>query len=324
MKFAVIGAGAVGGFYGALLAKAGHEVAFVARGAHRDAMLANGLRILSAPDSVGEFTVKCRVETDPAAIGPVDVVILAIKTYSNAETLPTLGSLFGPHTSILTLQNGVDSADQLAEAFGRERVIGGATYIAVGIEAPGVIRHTGTHRRIVFGEYFDELPDLSPRVAALKPVFEAANIQTEAVTDIRQRVWEKFIYLAPMAAFTGASRLPIGPIWGDEFIREMFLSAVDEVEAVARATGIGIEAGVRNRITAYTAGVPKTMRSSLLIDLSQGKRIEVEALQGSVVRRGAAVGVPTPIMSALYAVLKPHAGGAELQSAKVPGSQGAT
>jgi 2-dehydropantoate 2-reductase len=323
MKFAVIGAGAVGGFYGAMLAKSGvssgalakegNEVAFVARGAHRDAMRANGLQILSAPDSVGTFTVKCQVESDPARIGPVDLVILAVKTYSNAETLPTLKPLFGPHTSILTLQNGVDTAEELATVFGRERVIGGATYIAAAIEAPGVIRHTGTHRRIVFGEYFDATPALSSRVAALKTVFDAADIQTEAVTDIQTRVWEKFIYLAPMAAFTAASRLPIGPIWADEFIREMFLSAVDEVERVAHASGIPVAEGQRHRITAYTANVPKTMRSSLLIDLSQGKKIEVEALQGSVVRRGANVGVPTPIMSALYAVLKPYAQGASVQ-----------
>jgi 2-dehydropantoate 2-reductase len=320
MKFAVIGAGAVGGFYGALLARSGQDVAFVARGAHRDAMLADGLKIISAPDSVGEFVVNCQVESDPAKIGPVDVVILAIKTYSNAETLPTLAPLFGPNTSILTLQNGVDSADELAAAFGPNRVIGGVTYIATGIDSPGVIRHTGTHRRVVFGEYFDQLSDLSPRVAALKTIFEAADIQTEAVTDIRSRTWEKFIYLAPMAAFTAAARLPIGPIWDDEYIREMFLSAVDEVERVARASDVPIAEGVRNRIKAYTEGVPKTMRSSLLIDLSQGKRIEVEALQGSVVRRGASVGVPTPIMSSLYAVLKPHANG---ESAAAAGSESA-
>jgi 2-dehydropantoate 2-reductase len=316
MKFAVIGAGAVGGFYGAMLKRYGNEVAFVARGAHRDAMRTNGLQILSAPDSVGAINVTCQVESDPAKIGPVDIVILAIKTYSNAETFPALKPLFGPNTSIITLQNGVDSADELAAAFGKDRVIGGATYIAAAIEAPGVIRHTGTHRRIVYGEYFDAKAEISPRVAALKTVFEAADIQTEAVTDIQTRVWEKFIYLAPMAAFTAASRLPIGPVWGDEFIREMFLSAVDEVERVARATGIPVAEGQRNRITAYTANVPKTMRSSLLIDLSQGKKIEVEALQGSVVRRGAKAGVPTPIMSSLYAVLKPHASGApELPSA---------
>jgi len=309
MKFAVIGAGAVGGFYGALLAKSGHDVSFVARGAHRDAMLANGLRILSAPEAVGEIVVHCPVETEPARIGVVDVVLFAVKTYSNAETLPTLRPLFGPDTSILTLQNGVDSAEELAAVFGRAPVIGGATYIAGGIESPGVIRHNGTHRRIVFGEYFDPGSEPSPRVSALAAKIAAADIQTEAVADVRTRLWEKFIYLAPMAAFTGASRLSIGPIWGDDFIREMFLKAVDEVELVARAAGINVPPGVRHRITEYTANVPKTMRSSLLIDLSQGRKIEVEALQGSVVRRGLASGVPTPIMSALYSVLKPHAMG---------------
>ncbi len=309
MKFAVVGAGAVGGFYGALLSKAGQDVSFIARGAHREAMLAHGLRIASGPDAVGDFIVRCPVEPDPATIGPVDVVIIAIKTYSNAETFPALAPLIGPGTAILTLQNGVDSAEELAAVAGRDAVIGGATYIAAGIEAPGVIRHNGTHRRIVFGEYFNPPADVSPRVAALAAIFAAADIQTEAVADIRPRLWEKFIYLAPMAAFTGAARLPIGPVWGDAFVREMFLSAVDEVERVARATGIDVPPGVRHRITEYTAGVPKTMRSSLLIDLSQGKKIEVEALQGSVVRRGAAAGVPTPIMSALYAVLKLHANG---------------
>lgn len=311
MQFAIVGAGAVGGFYGALLAKAGHDVSFVARGEHRDAINRDGLKILSGPEAVGEIIVRCPAHSDPGAIGPVDVVIIAVKTYSNADTFPTLAPLIGPRTSILTLQNGVDSAEELAAVFGEAAVIGGATYIAAGIEAPGVIRHTGTHRRIVFGEYFGGGDQPSARVAALAAVFANADIQTEAVADIRVRLWEKFIYLAPMAAFTGASRLPIGPVWGDTFTREMFLSAVDEVERVARASGVPVPPGVRDRIAAYTAGVPPTMRSSLLIDLSQGKKIEVEALQGSVVRRGQAAGVPTPIMSALYAVLKPHARGSQ-------------
>lgn len=307
MKFAVIGAGAVGGFYGALLSKAGQDVSFVARGAHRDAMRANGLTIHS--ESLGDIVVHCPVETDPAQIGVVDVVIIAVKAYSNAETFASLKPLVGPGTAIVTLQNGVDSAEELAAVFGEAAVIGGATYIAAGIEAPGVIRHKGTHRRIVFGEYFNPSSEPSARVRTLEPIFAGADIQTEAVADIRLRLWEKFIYLAPMAAFTAASRLPIGPIWADEFIREMFLQAVDEVERVARASGIDVPPGVRHRITEYTANVPASMRSSLLIDLSMGKRIEVEMLQGSVVRRGLATGVPTPIMSALYAVLKPYAHG---------------
>jgi 2-dehydropantoate 2-reductase len=309
MRFAVIGAGAVGGYYGALLSKAGHDVSFVARGAHLEAIRANGLRIISAPDVVGDFTVRCPAESDPGKIGVVDTVIFAIKTYDNAATLPTLAPLLGANTTVLTLQNGVDSAEEVAASVGEARTLGGATYIATGIESPGVIRQNGTHRRIVCGEYFAPGPEVSPRASELETIFKAANIHGESVPDIRVPLWEKFIYLAPMAAFTGASRLPIGATWNDAHNRAMYLDAVDEVERVAIASGISVVPGVRNRIEKYTAGIPPSTRSSLLIDLSQGKRIEVEALQGSVVRRGKAAGVATPIMSALYAVLKPWAGG---------------
>lgn len=139
---------------------------------------------------------------------------------------------------------------------------------------------------------------------------KAADIHAEAVADARVPIWEKFVYLAPFAAFTGAARLPIGPLWADEGSRAAFLKAVAEVESVARASGIALPADVRQRIEEYTATIPPATRSSLLIDLSQGRRIEVESLPGSVVRRGRRVGVPTPVMEALYAVLKPHAAGA--------------
>ena len=139
---------------------------------------------------------------------------------------------------------------------------------------------------------------------------KGADIHAEAVPDSRDTTWEKFTYLAPFAAFTGAARLPIGPLWSDDYIQNMFLDAVMEVAAVARAHGVRLPADHRNRIFEYAIKLPPATRSSLLIDLSQQKRIEVEALQGSVVRRGQKVGVPTPIMSALYAVLKPWANGA--------------
>jgi 2-dehydropantoate 2-reductase len=137
----------------------------------------------------------------------------------------------------------------------------------------------------------------------------AADIQAEPVADVKHAVWEKFTYLAPFAAFTGAARLPIGPLWADEYCRNLFLDAVMEVAGVARAHDAVLPADHRQRVFEYATKLPPGTRSSLLIDLSQGKRIEVEALQGSVVRRGAKVGVPTPIMAALYAVLRPHAGG---------------
>ena len=167
-------------------------------------------------------------------------------------------------------------------------MIGGATYIATALAEPGLIVQTGTHRRIVFGEVFGVLPRLSGRVRELEQVLAGADIQAEAVDDGRVRIWEKFIFLATLAGFTGASRLPIGPLWADPQVRAQFLEGCREVERLARAEGIGIAADVIDRIEAYAAGIPGTMRSSLLIDLALGKRIEVEALQGAVVRRAAA------------------------------------
>ncbi len=306
MRIAVIGAGAVGGYYGALLSRAGADVSFVARGAHRDAIRASGLRIIGVQ---GDFTVKVAAEDDPARIGPVDVVIVAVKTYDNDTAFPLVKPLMGPGTAVLTLQNGVDSAEDLARVVGQEAVIAGPTYIATAIDAPGVIRQTGSHRRIVFGEVFNPGTEVSPRVRALADLMLKADIHAEPVADARIPLWEKFIYLAPFAAFTGAARLPIGPIWSDEESRAAFMTAVAEVERVARASGINVAADVADKVATYTGGIPSTTRSSLLIDLSAGKRIEVESLPGSVVRRGRAAGVDTPMMRALYAVLRPWAMG---------------
>jgi 2-dehydropantoate 2-reductase len=306
MHIAVIGAGAVGGYYGAMLARSGQQVSFVARGAHLETIRERGLRIES--ESVGSFTVTAAAESDAARIGPVDLVLFTVKTYDNGAALRQIPALLRDDTVVLTLQNGVDSAGEVASVAGETRTIAGATYIATAVEAPGLIRQTGSHRRIVFGECFgDAAAAASARVQAIAQVMTAADIHAEAVADARVPIWEKFVYLAPFAAFTGAARLPIGPIWEDADGRANFLAAVEEVEAVARASGVAIAVDLRQRIETYTATIPPTTRSSLLIDLSQGKRIEIESLAGSVVRRGAALGVPTPRMAALYAVLKPHA-----------------
>jgi 2-dehydropantoate 2-reductase len=306
MKFVFIGAGAVGGYYAARLARSGQDVSVVARGAHLEAIRAQGLRIVGP---LGDFTVPLAAESDPERIGPADVVVLTVKTYDNLTAIPLIAPLLGPQTTVLTLQNGVDSADQVAAAVGQARTIAGATYIATGIASPGVIEQIGTHRRVVYGECFGAPEGISARVAAIEPIFRAADIQVEAVADVRPAIWEKFSYLAPFAAFTGASRLPMGPVRTDPYTREMFLAAVAEVARVAEAHGVSLPPDHMDRTVKYVASVPATTKSSLLIDLLQGKKIEVEALQGSVVRRGRAKGVPTPIMSALYAVLKPHADG---------------
>lgn len=307
MRIATLGSGAVGGYYGARLARAGHDVTFIARGAHLAAIRERGLEIRSP--MLGDFTVRAPAEEDTSKVGRVDLVVVAVKAYDNATALPMVRPMIDPGTTVLTLQNGVDSVNELAALVGEEAVIGGTTYIATALAAPGLIEQTGTHRRVVFGEVFGALPRSSDRVRAIHEALAGADIQAEAAPDGRIPIWEKFIFLASLAGFTGASRLPIGPVWNDEFIRARFLDGCREVERLARAEGVQVAADVIDRLSAYIAGIPGSMRSSLLIDLSQGKRIEVEALLGSVVRRAARAGVDVPIMSTLYAVLKPYAAG---------------
>ncbi|MBI2835818.1 MAG: 2-dehydropantoate 2-reductase [Acidobacteria bacterium] len=307
MHVVVLGSGAVGGYYGAKLARAGHRVTFLARRGHLRAIRERGLLIWSP---LGDFVVQANAEEDPACVEQADVVLFAVKTYDNATAIPMLAPLVGPSTTVLTLQNGVDSAEAIASAVGRDKVVAGSAYIAAALSAPGLIEQTGTHRRIIFGEVFSVGTTVSGRVSRIADAMASADIEVEAVADARVPIWEKFIYLAPFAAFTGAARLPVGPLWADADIRAQFLAAVAEVEAIARAERIPLSADLRARMLTYAEKLPPSTRSSLLIDLSQGKRIEVDALQGAVVRRGRAAGVPTPIMATLYAVLKPYEHGA--------------
>lgn len=302
MKISILGSGAVGGYYGARLVRAGHDVTFIARGAHLTAMREHGLTIRSP--ALYDFTVPVRAEDDTGRVGPVDLVLVAVKAYDNQTALPMLPPMLGDGTIVLTVQNGVDSASEVASVVGESRTLGGATYIATALESPGVIVQTGSHRRIRFGEVFGDLPRISDRVTRLRDMFAAADIEVDIAGDGRVPIWEKFVFLAALAGFTGAARLPIGPIWADPFVRAQFLAGCREIEAVARAEGVPVAADVVDRISPYVEKIPGTMRSSLLIDLQNGKRTEVEALQGSVVRRGAARGVPTPILSTLYGLLK--------------------
>jgi 2-dehydropantoate 2-reductase len=308
MRIAFLGSGAVGGYYGAKLARAGHDVTFIARGAHLAAIRERGLEIRSA--ALGDFVARGRAEEDTSRVGAVDLVVVTVKTYDNPTALPLLKPMLGDDTVVLTIQNGVDSAGDVAAIAGEARTLGGTTYIATALEAPGLIVQTGDHRRIVFGEAFGPLPRVTERVTRIHQAFERADIQSFPVGDGRVPIWEKFIFLAALAGFTGAARLPIGPVWADPFTKAQFLAASREIETLALAEGVQVAADVVERIVPYVDRIPGTMRSSLLIDLQQGKRIEVEALQGAVVRRAAKLGIPVPIMSTLYSVLKLHEGGA--------------
>lgn len=307
MRFAIVGSGAVGGYFGAKLARNGEDVAFIARGAHLDAIRRNGLSIHSS--QLGDFVVRAPAESDSKNVGPVDVVLFTVKAYDNPDALRLLPPLMGTESVVLTLQNGVDSIDEVAAAVGRSRVLGGTTYVATALEAPGVIVQTGTHRSIIFGEVFEDRGQISSRVCALADVLAPADIEVTPVPDGLVPIWDKFVYLAPFSGFTGASRKPIGGIWQDAQAREMFYQAAREIAALAQAEGVAISPDRFQTLEHYMNSIPPSVRSSLLIDLEAGKRIEVEALQGAAIRRAAKHGLSMPIIATLYAVLKPWANG---------------
>ena len=307
MRFAILGSGAVGGYFGAKLSRAGQDVTFIARGAHLEAIRARGLDVKSA--RLGDFNVRAPAESDTARVGPVDVAIVSVKAYDNATALPMLAPLMGPDTVVLTLQNGVDSVDEVAAVVGRPRVLGGTTYVATALEGPGLIVQTGVHRSIILGEVFGDTGRISPRVQALADVLTTADIQITAVPDARVPIWDKFVYLVAFSGFTGAARAPIGPVWKNALARETFYACSREVAAIAQAEGVAISANRFDTLKEYMDNIPPATRSSLLIDLEQGKRIEVEALQGAAIRRATKHGLPTPIISTLYSVLKPWEAG---------------
>jgi len=317
MRFAILGSGAVGGYFGAKLARAGQDVTFIARGAHLDAIRNQGLEVQSA--KLGDFTVRAAAESDTAKVGPVDVAVVSVKAYDNPTALPMLKPMIGPDTVVLTLQNGVDSTDEVAAVVGKEHVLGGTTYVASALEGPGLIVQTGVHRSIIFGEVFG-LPDaasaksgdlslITPRVQAIADVLASADIHVTPVADARVPIWDKYVYLVAFSGFTGASRLAIGHIWKYPHVQEMFYAASREIAAIAKAEGVTISENRFETLREYMANIPPSTRSSLLIDLEQGKRIEVEALQGAAVRRAAKHGLAVPIVSTLYALLKAWEGG---------------
>lgn len=302
MKVAILGSGAVGGYFGAKLARAGQDVTFIARGAHLEAIRAKGLEVRSA--KLGDFSVAAAAESDTAKVGPVDLVLVSVKAYDNATALPLLKPMMGPGTAVLTLQNGVDSVNDVAAVVGDGPVLGGTTYVATALEGPGLIVQTGVHRSIIFGEVFGDRSRISPRVQEIADIFATADIQVTPVADARVPIWDKFVYLVAFSGFTGAARLAIGHIWKYPQVQEMFYATSREIAAIAKAEGVTISADRFETLKTYMDNIPPTTRSSLLIDLEQGKRIEVEALQGAAVRRAQKLGVPVPITSTLYAVLK--------------------
>jgi 2-dehydropantoate 2-reductase len=302
VRIAVVGAGGVGGYYGALLRRSGQDVTFLARGRHLQAIQAGGLRIES---TLGEpFVLPVRASGTPADVGPVDLALFTVKSYDSAAAAAALPPMLAPGAAVLTLQNGVENVEVLAAAVGRGRVLGGLCQIFCHIAAPGVIRHTGGPRRVVLGELDGEI---TPRAEAAHAAFAAAGVPVELSRVILVDMWEKYLFISAQGGMTALTRMPVGVIRSTPAMFEMYLQVAEEVASVGRAHGVPIPSGERERVRRFAAALPPDAYSSLYNDLVTGRPMEVDALQGTVIRLGERYGVPTPNARAIYAALLPHA-----------------
>ena len=304
MRIAVMATGAVGGYFGARLARAGHEVAFVARGRQLEALRAHGLRVYSP---LGDLHLPdIEVTGDPAGIGTVDLVLFTVKLWDTTEAADAIKPLLGGNTGVISLQNSVVKDDILRHALGAEHIIGGVCYIAATIAEPGVIRHTGRLARLVFGEYDGSR---SARVRQFGDACADAGIDAEISDRIEQVIWEKFVFLVGVSGTTSLARSVIGPIRSHPRSRAFLRDAMEEVVQVARAQGVPLPAGYADDRLAFVDQMDAGASSSMSRDLEQGNRLEVDWLSGDVAERGTRLGVAAPRNRAIADILSIYSDG---------------
>lgn len=304
MKFAILGAGGIGGYYGGVLARAGHDVQMLARGANLAALRDKGVEVRT-PDQA--FVVKVRAVETPQQFGPVDCAIVAVKTYSLSEVAPAARHLAEHGALILPLLNGVDIADRLIElGVPKSGVLGGLTTISAARIAPGVFERRSAFQKIVIGELPApgvENADLAPRLKEIAKAFQDAGVEAQVSTDIRADLWRKFAFIAAMAAACGLSRAPVGAVRAAPLGPVLLERAIREVITVARAKKINLADDEVARILAFCNSLPPAMKPSLLLDVEGARPTEINELSGTVGRIGRSVGVETPIHDTALAAL---------------------
>lgn len=301
MRFAVVGVGGVGGYFGGRLARAGHEVALIARGDHLTAIREAGLQVRSP---AGDFAVRPALATDsPAEVGPVDVVLVGVKSWQLEAAARSLGPLIGPDTAVLPLLNGVEAADVVAAAVGPAHTIGGLCRIIAEIAAPGVIHHAGIEPTLIFGELDNRR---SPRAEALLAALQGAGVQASVAADINAAIWEKFMLICTWSGLGAVTRAPIGAWRALPATRALAGQVLAEVAALAAARGVAVSPGAAAATLALIDGVPAAGTASMQRDILAGRPSELEAQNGAVVRLGGRAGVPTPANAFIYAALLPQ------------------
>jgi 2-dehydropantoate 2-reductase len=301
MRIAVVGAGGVGGGFGAALAKAGADVTFIARGAHLAAMKSTGLKVISQRGDT--HLVPTKATDDPAEIGPVDIVLFCVKLWDVESAGERIKPLIGPGTAVIPLQNGIDAPERLLPILGKEAVMGGVAQISASITAPGVITQVGTFMRMIFGELDGSR---SKRAEDFLALCQKAGFDSTLSEQILTELWMKFVLLAANASITALARQPIGQLRDDPDIRPVFIAAYQEVIDVARAKGVALPSDALNRVLEFNRHAPPTMRASMALDLERGNRLELPWLGGKVAELGRQLGVPTPTHGVMYAMLKPY------------------
>lgn len=306
MRIAVMGAGGMGGWLGAKLASSGNEVVFIARGAHLEAIRANGLKV-SGGDPLHLTEI---VATDrPDEVDPVDAVLFCVKLYDTESAANALAPLLGPETFVVTVQNGVESAERIARIVGDGRTLAGAAYFPANIAAPGEIAYVGRIEgkpHIAFGE-----PGAGPskRAHAFAGVCRAAGIDAEVFDDSESMIWEKFCLVSGTSAATALTRQTVGAVRSDPDMRWMLAEAIGEAARIGRKLGVALPDDMEARTLAFIDNNPPHGKSSQLVDLERGRRLELEGLSGAVIRLGKKTSVPTPVHATVYAALKPFIDG---------------
>lgn len=302
MKIAAMAAGAVGGYFGARMAAAGHEVHFIARGSNLAAIKASGLKIESVHGDL--HLPKPNVTDDPKQVGPVDIVLFAVKLWDTETAAEQARPLIGPNTRLITFQNGVDSVERITPILGQQHTVGGVAAIASVLAAPGVIKHTSAFATIRFG-HADKHAD--PVLQAFADAGKVAKLDIGISEDIEVDRWQKFIFLTAMSGATSALRSPIGPIVADSELRAFFRQLMEEALAVGRAKGVELDqAVIDSRMDFVLNKVERGMKASMAHDLERGNRIELDWLSGKVREFGRELGIPTPASDTVWTVLKLH------------------
>ena len=303
MRIAIVGAGGVGGYFGAKLARAGESVVMLARGAHLDAIRRDGLRVRSTPE--GESVAKVEAVDSFTGQPAVDMALFCVKSFDTRSAAEALRPVMGPSTGVVSLQNGVDNEETLDEVLGRGVALGGAAYVFASIDAPGVIVHKFAGR-IVFGEMDGRV---SERATRLRDALARAGVPVEVTTDIGRVLWEKYLLISAQAGMSALTRCPAGVLRETPEAWRMYRLILEELAALAGPAGVTLAGDVVDTIMKQAAAIAPDAYSSLHHDLTQGKRLELEALHGHAVRLGERHGVPTPMVFAVYAALKPHLAG---------------